>query len=160
MGRDGWTGLAILAASLFLFGATLGLERNPLVPVGPDFYPRLVLGVTAAMALLLVAIDVAARRKLRLAAAPPAPPPERRNYALVLISFAIFAAYVIALPWLGFRVATLVFVVALQAVLDKPRSPRRWATVAIVAAATMLATYYVFESYLQVLLPRGRWTGF
>ncbi|MGH6610318.1 MAG: hypothetical protein ACRECQ_08685, partial [Burkholderiaceae bacterium] len=58
MGRDAITGLVILAASLFLFWATLGLERHPLVPVGPEFYPQLVLGATALLALLLVISDV------------------------------------------------------------------------------------------------------
>jgi Mn2+/Fe2+ NRAMP family transporter len=159
MRRDTVTGLAVLAASLFLFWATLGLERNPLVPVGPEFYPRLVLGVTAAMALLLIVFDVIAHRGPPAATAA-APAAEPRNHALVLIAFGIFAAYAVALPWLGFRVATLAFLVAMQAALDKPRAPRRWATIAIVAIVTMLATYYVFEGYLHVLLPRGRWTGF
>ena len=32
--------------------------------------------------------------------------------------------------------------------------------VAITAFVTTLVTYYLFDGYLQVLLPRGRWTGF
>jgi hypothetical protein len=32
--------------------------------------------------------------------------------------------------------------------------------VAVIALATAVATYFVFERYLSVLLPRGRWTGF
>lgn len=160
MGRDGYTGLAVLAASLFLFASTLGLERHPMVPIGPGFYPRLVLGITAAMALLLVVLDVAAHRRARgrvLAAEAAASPP---NYRLVLLAFAIFAAYVFVLPGLGFRIATFAFVVAMQATLEPPRGARRWALVIAVAAATALATYLAFESYLQVLLPRGRWTDF
>ena len=50
MGRDAITGLVIFVTSLFLYWATLGLKRHPLVPVGPEFYPRLVLGVTAFLA--------------------------------------------------------------------------------------------------------------
>ena len=49
IGKDGWAGLAILIASLVLFGLTLGLKDSPLVPVGPGFYPRIVLGITAAL---------------------------------------------------------------------------------------------------------------
>ncbi len=70
MGRDAITGLVVLATSLFLFWATLGLERHPLVPVGPEFYPRLVLGTTAFLALLLVVSDVIAHRRARVATAP------------------------------------------------------------------------------------------
>ena len=57
LSRDGWAGLVVLAASLVLFGLTLGLKANPLVPIGPGFYPRIVLGVTALLAAVLVVTD-------------------------------------------------------------------------------------------------------
>jgi len=50
LSRDGWAGLVILAASLVLFALTLDLKANALVPIGPGFYPRLVIGLTAALA--------------------------------------------------------------------------------------------------------------
>jgi putative tricarboxylic transport membrane protein len=158
MGRDTITGLAVLAASLALFWATLGLERHPMVPVGPGFYPRIVLGITAAMALLLVVVDVLERRK----AAAKAGEAEgaRPDYGLVLAAFAVFAAYVLALPYLGFRIATLAFLIVMQAVLEPPRGARRWAIVLAVALVATAASYYAFERYLHVLLPRGLWTGF
>jgi hypothetical protein len=37
---------------------------------------------------------------------------------------------------------------------------RAWIVLAALAFGAMLLTYYVFEFYLQVLLPRGRLTGF
>ena len=48
----------------------------------------------------------------------------------------------------------------LQATLDPPRTARAWALVAASAVGCMLVTYYLFEAYLNVLLPRGRLTGF
>jgi hypothetical protein len=77
----------------------------------------------------------------------------------VVVTFLVFAAYVFALPWLGYRLSTLLFVGGLQTALERPRG-RRWALVLAVAVATTLATYYVFDLYLSVLLPRGRLTGF
>jgi len=154
MGRDAITGLVVFAASLFLFWATLGLERHPLVPVGPGYYPRLVLGATGVLALLLVVSDVIAHRR---AGAPAA----RANYTLVAVAFAIFAIYAIALPYLGFRLATFAFLVAMPLALEPPRGARRrWMVVFVVALVVTVVTYLAFESYLQVLLPRGRWTGF
>jgi hypothetical protein len=82
------------------------------------------------------------------------------NYRLVFLIFAIFGVYVVALPWLGYRIATFFFCVTLQARLDPPASPRKWAIVVGAALATTFVTYYLFEGYLQVLLPRGRWTAF
>ena len=43
---------------------------------------------------------------------------------------------------------------------DPPRAPRAWLRAALVGLLTAAATYYVFEHYLLVLLPRGAWTDF
>jgi putative tricarboxylic transport membrane protein len=155
MGRDGYAGVAILALSVGLFAATLGLERNPMVPVGPAFYPRLMLGLTAVLAAALIVADVLARR--RGGAAVPATPARAANYRLVVVQFGIFTAYVIALPYIGFRVATFLFLVAMQASLDRPRSARRWGEVAVLAVVVTAAVYGIFDLYLHVLLPRGLW---
>jgi putative tricarboxylic transport membrane protein len=158
MGRDAITGLVVFATSLFLFLATLGLERHPLVPVGPEFYPQLVLGATGFLALLLVVSDVVAHRRAQVASAVST---VRANYRLVVIAFAIFAIYVIALPYLGFRVATFAFLLAMPLALEPARGARRrLIVVCIVALVATIAIYLAFDSYLQVLLPRGRWTGF
>src|SRR5687768_10722448 len=58
LSREGWTGLAALAASLVLFTLTLDLKPNPLVPIGPGFYPRIVLGLSAVLAAALIAFDL------------------------------------------------------------------------------------------------------
>ena len=50
LGRDGIAALVILAASTTLFVLTLGLKASGLVPIGPGFYPRIVLGLTIFLA--------------------------------------------------------------------------------------------------------------
>ena len=64
------------------------------------------------------------------------------------------------LPLLGFRVATVVFVGALQAALGRPRTRGNGRCSAAIALGTAMVSYFVFERYLLVLLPRGAWTGF
>jgi len=152
LSKDGWGGLAVLAASLFLFALTLGLKDNPLVPIGPGYYPRIVLAVTAAFALALVISDWLAPKRPSAA--------EKLNYLLVVEMFAVFGLYCGALPFLGFRICTLLYIAATNALLDVPRSAKGWGRVVLVAGITTVVVYYVFERYLTVLLPRGRWTDF
>lgn len=152
MSRDGVAGLVCLAGSLLLWGVSLALPQPALVPIGPGFYPRILFGVTAALSGALLVSDLWRRGR------HPARPPV--NYRLVLLTFLIFSAYVFLLPLLGYRVATVVFVGVLQATLQPPRAARAWVLVAVSALGCMLITYYVFEAYLNVLLPRGRLTGF
>lgn len=151
LSKDGWAGLVVLAASLFLFALTLELKPSPLVPIGPGFYPRIVLGLTAALAAVLVLLDL-------LKKAPPRPPSEA-NYAAVVLHFALFGLYALALPWLGFRIATFAYVAAANALMSPPRGWKGGLRVLVIASLTAAATYVVFEHYLTVLLPRGHWTG-
>jgi putative tricarboxylic transport membrane protein len=152
LSKDGWAGLAVTAASLFLFALTLGLKPNPLVPIGPGFYPRIVLGLTAFFGAALVVSDFLARQR-------PAPA-LAANYRAVVLHFALFGLYAIALPGLGFRLATFLYVAVANATMAPPRSARDWLRVGVLAFGTALVTYLVFERYLSVLLPRGRWTDF
>jgi hypothetical protein len=154
MSRDGVAGLACLVGSLVLLWGSRGLPQPALVPIGPAFYPRILFGVTAALSALLVVMDLWGRGRARR------PPTGPVSYRLVVLTFLIFGAYVFLLPLLGYRVGTFLFVAVLQATLEPPRSARGVALVAAVALGTMLVTYYVFEAYLHVLLPRGRLTGF
>jgi hypothetical protein len=115
LGRDGIAGLVCLGGSLWFLALTRGLPHPALVPIGPAFYPRILLTVTALLGAALVVSDLLSRRR---AAAAPA------RYRLVLLAFAIFAAYVALMPVLGYRVATFLFVGALQATLEPPRGAR------------------------------------
>jgi hypothetical protein len=157
LSRDGIAALAVLAGCVALFVLTLGLAENPLVPIGPGFYPRLVLGVTACFAIAVIIADMRAAKR-SIAAERVAAKPVR--YRLVVALFAAFAVYAAALPYIGFRVGTFAFVAVVQAILDPPADARRWSRHIVIALATAAATYFVFEYYLHVLLPRGRWTGF
>jgi putative tricarboxylic transport membrane protein len=155
IGRDGITGLILLAVSLFLLVKSFQLPSLPIVPVGPGFYPAIVLSLMAAASALLVLQDLLKRRAPACAGDAP-----RRSYRLVVIAFAIVGAYVVLLPVVGFRVATVLFVGALQAALGRPQTARQWGVLAAIALGTAMVSYFVFERYLLVLLPRGAWTGF
>jgi hypothetical protein len=160
-GRDGIAGLVCLAISIWLLVLTRGLPPALMVPIGPAFYPRLVLGLMAVLSVILIGIDLVATRRRRAAAVAVAPkaPEASPNYALVLATFIVFGVYIMALPELGFRISTFLFVGALQITLEWPQSWKRWLLVAVIAAATTVICQLAFEDYLSVLLPRGSWSG-
>ena len=158
LGRDGIAGLIGLAVSLVLLPQAFGLPKLPIVPVGPGFYPAIVLVFLAASCAVLVVQDLLAQRQAAGAAPSEAPPP--RAHGLVVAAFVVVGAYVGLLPLLGFRIATFLFVAAFQLALDRLRSVRQAAVLVAVALGTSLVTHLVFEKYLLVLLPRGVWTGF
>ena len=156
LGRDGIAGLICLAISLGSMPLAYGLPKLAIVPIGPGFYPIIVLVFMAATSALLVAQDFAAQRRAAPAAETPAGP--QRAYGLVAGAFAVSGAYAALLPLLGFRIATALFVAAFQMVLERPATMRQWAMLVVIAVGTSALTHVVFEQYLTVLLPRGRWT--
>ena len=159
LSRESIAGLVCLAGSLMLLAATWGLPGPTLlVPVGPGFYPRIVLGITAVLAFALIVSDLVAQRRRSPARRQAGAAPE--NYGLVAACFAMFGLYVATLPWIGFRISTFIFVAALQSLLDPPRDRKAWIVVSMTALVTTLVAYYLFNNYLLVLLPRGRWTDF
>lgn len=160
MTRDGIAGLICLALSIGMLVLSRGLPQSAFVPMGPEFYPRIVLVIMAVLSVMLIASDLWRQRtQAATAVAAAVSAPEKRNYRLVGMTFAVFAGYVVLLPLVGYRVATFLFMVALQSVIDPPRGARRWLVVMISAVASAAVTYIVFDNYLSVLLPRGHWTG-
>lgn len=163
LGRDGIAGLVCLAISLWLLLLTRGLPPPLMVPIGPAFYPRVVLSFMAVLSVVLIGVDLAAARRRRAepaAVAAEAKAPEAHpNYTLVLATFIVFGLYIAVLPELGFRISTVLFMAALQVTLEWPRSWKRWLLVAAIAVATTAICVLAFEDYLSVLLPRGRWSG-
>jgi hypothetical protein len=156
--RDSISGLVCLVISLVMLVMTFSLPPASMVPIGPAFYPRVVLAVTALLSLILIVLDVRAARAVAGAPAPAAHAGPAPNYRLVLTTFVLFGLYIALLPKLGFRISTMLFVLALQITLEWPQSAKRWALAVAVAVATGLICHFVFEDYLSVLLPRGTWS--
>jgi putative tricarboxylic transport membrane protein len=157
LSRDGIAGLVCLALSIGLFMLTFGLPPAVMVPIGPAFYPRVVILLLGSLSAILIVLDLRATRSGAAAvAAAKGPAP---NYRLVLATFVEFGLYIAVLPLIGFRISTFLFVLALEITLEWPRDTRRWVLTVAVAIATSIACYFVFENYLSVLLPRGAWSG-
>jgi putative tricarboxylic transport membrane protein len=158
LGRDGIAGLIGLAVSLGLIPFAIGLPKLPIVPVGPGFYPIIVLVFMAATSAALLVQDIVAQRRAAPAVmeAPTGPP---RAYDLVLGAFAVVGAYTWLMPYLGYRIATALFVAAFQIVLERPTTARQWLILVTIAVGTSWITYLLFDQYLAVLLPRGRWVN-
>lgn len=171
MGRDGVVGLLLLALSGWLYLHTREIPRPPFLPLGPDFYPRLLLGIVAVLAAVLTITDLQARGSrgvgAREAGAREAGAPEvsahtpgavrawMQQHHAVLWTYLLFGAYTALIPVLGFRTATAGFVALLVWLLGQ-KTLRQVPVALIAGLATAFLTHAVFEVYLRILLPRGR----
>jgi putative tricarboxylic transport membrane protein len=153
MRRDGWIGFGLLLLCGWLYTRLDEIPANPLVPIGPAFYPQLLLLVTFALSFVLVLQALIARGEKKARARFSQ---WLKDYQRPLLCFGVFSLYVLLLPKLGFLFSTILFVAGLQWLLGQPRW-RRLPGSLLVGIGTAVITYWVFEKYLYVFLPRAAW---
>jgi ABC-type xylose transport system permease subunit len=152
MGRDTGIGVGLLVFCGILYWQAGLVSVPPFIPIGPSFYPRVVLVLLAGLAGWLIVEDTLKRRRAAKEAKKPAGPAP--NYRRVLIGFLVFLGYVACLDLIGYVASTFLFVLGLSWAIG-PRNMREMPKLVVVAAGTALATYLIFERYLYVFLPRG-----
>lgn len=152
MKRDAGIGVGLLAFCCLLYWQAGLVSAPPFVPIGPAFYPRVILILLAGLSLWLIAEDLLRRRPLAKGAAKPAG--TAPNYRKVLLGFIIFLGYVAGLSLIGYLTATFLFVLGLSWSIG-PRNIRELPKLIAIAVGTTLATYLVFQKYLYVFLPQG-----
>jgi hypothetical protein len=154
----------LLGAGAFLAGAAaMGWESFSDVYRGTDvgvahnavFYPRIVLTITAVLALVLAGRALLARARLpgpntvaarRLDVTPEGPALSWRPVCW-LIGASI--AYVASMQVLGYVAATTAFTAVTPALLGF----RRWKTLALVALLYPLGTWLLFAQVIRIPLP-------
>ena len=152
MGRDTGIGVGLLVFCGILYWQAGLVSVPPFIPIGPSFYPRVVLVLLAGLAGWLIVEDTLKRRRGAKEAKKPAGPAP--NYRRVLIGFLVFLGYVACLDLIGYVASTFLFVLGLSWAVG-PREFREMPKLVAVAIGTALVTYLVFEKYLYVFLPRG-----
>jgi putative tricarboxylic transport membrane protein len=152
MRRDTAIGVGLLGLCALLYWQAGLVSVPPFIPIGPSFYPRVMLIFLAGLAVWLIAEDLFKRRpsagkvKKATGLAP--------NYRRVLWGFLLFLGYVACLDLIGFLTSTFLFVLGMSWAIG-PRKVREIPKLSAVAAGTALVCYLLFEKYLYVFLPRG-----
>lgn len=135
--------IAVLAVAAAAFVVTLGFETVPqalMEGMGPERFPQLVIGVAAALALLLL---------WRSRSLPPDPLPAIPP--MVLATGALLVATVLVLPWLGVVPTMTVAMIALGLLWGERRL---WLLLAV-ALPFAAAVHLLFVRALGITLPVG-----
>lgn len=155
----------LFGAAVYLFTLTWQFEY-PRVPgrLGPDVWPQAILLLLMIACVLGIASTILAGRRPE----PPPPPGEDERgmlpgdtpseqpraplgYMLVAGGFLMFLVYPVALEYLGFPLATFLFM-ALFMLIGQWRNPLG---VLAVSALGTLAFFYIFRGLVYVSLPLG-----
>lgn len=144
---------AMLAFCLFALWQSLLLSLTDRLGPGPGFFPfwLALIGIVLALA-LLVSMWRAPRETSEASAEEVRILPHGWGALRCLAIVGLVAAVTVAMEFVGFRLAMLVFNAALVIALGE----RRWWIIAVFAVLGSFGVYYVFTTWLDVLLPTGQ----
>jgi len=138
-----------MAFSAFAFVRTLGFRQFPLVPIGPEFFPRhLAIGLFACSAILVIQSLLAKPKKEEKA---PTLSPFDKGMRRLFAGIAIIIVYALLWEPVGFLIATPLAMAAMMLLLGY----RRYVMIAIFSLGTTLIVFAAFSFFLNVFMPPG-----
>ena len=165
MKSDKFIGFITLAFAGFMYYQAHQLPPPMFGTLGADFFPK-ILAILLALAGAALLIGSLRREKAPGAAPAPVGTPSRTGaarqrfgeglayYKFVIIGFVSFLIYVGLMDFLGYIIASLLFMPVLMWILG-PRTRRSAAVIAATALGMTFGIYYSFSHLLQVYLPEG-----
>ena len=138
---------AMLVLCLFTIWQSLLLPLTDRLGPGPGFFPfwLALIGAVLAVGLLITTFREAADPSDAETRILPHGEGGKRWLAIVVL----LAAVTVAMEFVGFRLAMLAF----NAILVIALGERRWWVIAVFAVLGSVGVYYVFTTWLDVLLP-------
>ena len=141
---DRWSSFFWLLLSIFICVESYRLGLGSYHSPGAGFLPFWTGMILAALSILLFILTWGADEEGRVFA-------ERTQWRSIVFALALMLAYALVIEKLGFVISTLLFVAALLRFVEH----KSWRAAGATALITALATYVVFELWLQSQLPAG-----
>lgn len=140
----------------FMLSQTFELmEQGRAGEVGSGFWPLLSLAAATALSAVWLLRNLAAyaREKPKMAseASPEAIADARDRQRKVALSVACLLGYIVLMPWIGFILSTMFFILAFILALDERRKKVLVISPVLITAAIIV----VFAKFITMPLPKG-----
>ena len=157
LNRDAWIAVFLLLFTGFMFWASFDIRSPDYGVLAPSAWPRVVLAAFGILSFVYLLQSLRAMPDAKVKKDKDAPDTVIGYLAYwrnPIICFALFAAYLALMPFLGMLLDGILFVFVLLNALGG-WSPRLLAQHAAVAVVTVGGMWSVFTYGLHVLLPTG-----
>ena len=166
MKEDKVIGLILIAFSAFMYVQADRLPPALFGSLGADFVPKILFIILAICGAALIVQSLIRERKAKVSAADSklengggegllsTTRALLRYYQYVIFGFLAFLAYVILMYYLGYPIATLIFLPVIMWVLG-PRNKKSVLVIILTTLGVTFIIYYSFLKFLKVFLPEG-----
>ncbi|MEM6933905.1 MAG: tripartite tricarboxylate transporter TctB family protein [Pseudomonadota bacterium] len=157
LNRDTFVAIGLLIICGGLMVASFDIREPDYGQLSPAAWPRaIIVAITVLSAIYLI-------HSLRADPAGSSTDPKPgwtelfAQWRNVIAVFVLFLAYLTAIPWFGMLISGMIFVFCLLSALGGLRYSLLHAVISVISMGGM---WLLFTYALDVILPRGEWTGF
>ncbi|MGD9045254.1 MAG: tripartite tricarboxylate transporter TctB family protein [Desulfobacterales bacterium] len=166
MKEDKVIGLILIAFSAFMYVQAERLPPALFGALGADFVPKILFIILAICGAVLMVQSLIRERKAKVSADDSQLENGGgggllsntrvllKSYQYVIFGFLAFLAYVILMYYLGYPIATLIFLPVIMWVLG-PRNKKSVLVIILTTLGVTFIIYYSFLKFLKVFLPEG-----
>jgi len=161
MKADKSIGVLLILFSAFMYWQAGRLPAGTFGTGGADFVPKIIFVLLALSGAILAAgayfktrTPVEAGGKIQKKSPGAAAKEILAAHKSVITAFLVFFGYVILMYYLGYLIATAVFMPVMMWVLG-PRTLKSAGIIAVVTVGVVLGIYVIFEKFLKIFLPSG-----
>lgn len=153
MRSDLYTGAFTCALSIIMFCIATKLPEGMFGTLGAGFFPKIIFGALAVCSFTLMVKTfivhfVRNKSKAQTTSFPFA------KYQIVAVAFVLFFLYVLGLSYVGFIIASIVFLPALMWTIG-PKTKASLVPIVLTSTGITAVTYISFTHFLKVFLPSG-----
>lgn len=153
--RDIINSIVILVFCAFAYYESLSISSPAMGKTGAAFYPRLVIAFIVFLSLLYLITSIVRLRKETDSKLDWAILKWTKDNKRVLLTFMIFGVYILLMSYIGYIVATFLFLFGMYILLN-PKKEKFW-MVGLGIVILTLVLFFIFQDLLSVFLPGGRW---
>ena len=166
MKEDKVIGLILIFFSVFMYVQADRLPPALFGTLGAGFVPKILFIILTICGAVLIAQSLARERKTKASGTDSKKAVSDRkglliqtkeflgNYQYVIFGFMAFLAYVLLMYYLGYTIATLIFLPVIMWILG-PRDKKSVVVITLTTLGVTFIIYYSFLKFLRVFLPEG-----
>jgi putative tricarboxylic transport membrane protein len=158
--KDRLSSIMLLAFCAFFYYATYKIDVSDIVGIDSAFFPRMILGLIAVLALTMLGstfVSVqASKTETKEHVEKNNELPIKKRGRIVGAIFALFLLYILGIDFIGFIFASFLFMVAMYfLILEEKRTTKKHVLAMVILLVTTVLLTFFFEQFLDVYLPRG-----
>lgn len=152
MAKDRIAGLVLLVFSAFFYYQSTLIDVKELTGLQATFFPRILLGFIAILAIIMI-IQSFLKKEKKVASSEKK---QNQKEWIVWVVFALFGLYILALDFVGFVIASFLFVgIVYLIILPEKKSIKKHVFSLSGLLVMIIVLQIVFERFLSVFLPKG-----